>query len=159
VTLQLGSHGPLVSRWTDVMLKRFRSYALGVDGLPLGMTATTGTTSEGSAGVRTPHQPRRRTGRLRTRLGCVGFSPAGDLHRRGPHVQPLVRSHRLRRVHLQSQGVCYWQPVGYDVNALPFNNKSGVDELVSLIGADHLPDGTPFPPGTRGASSDSRKGR
>jgi hypothetical protein len=35
MTLQLGSHGPLVSAWTQVMLKRFRSYALGVDGQPL----------------------------------------------------------------------------------------------------------------------------
>ena len=34
MTLQLGSHGPLVSRWTDVM-RRFQSYALGVDGQPI----------------------------------------------------------------------------------------------------------------------------
>ena len=30
MSLQLGSHGPLVSRWTDVMLKRFKS-----NGLPI----------------------------------------------------------------------------------------------------------------------------
>lgn len=35
MTLQLGSKGPLVSTWTDVMLARFKSYALGVDGKPL----------------------------------------------------------------------------------------------------------------------------
>lgn len=33
--LKLGSHGPMVSAWTKVMLSRYKSYALGVDGTPL----------------------------------------------------------------------------------------------------------------------------
>lgn len=49
---------------------------------------------------------------------------------------------------LEQQGLVKWQPVGYDCAALPFNNKSGVDELVRLVGATRLPDGTPFPAGT-----------
>jgi hypothetical protein len=35
---------------------------------------------------------------------------------------------------LEQQGVCKWQPVGYDCTALPFNNKDGVAELVRLVG-------------------------
>jgi hypothetical protein len=46
---------------------------------------------------------------------------------------------------LESQGVCKWQPVGYNNTALPFDNKSGVDELGRLL-ADRnlLPPGTPW---------------
>lgn len=49
---------------------------------------------------------------------------------------------------LQAQGVCYWQPVGYDCLDLPFNNRSGVDALFALLSGHTLPDGTAFPPGT-----------
>jgi hypothetical protein len=44
---------------------------------------------------------------------------------------------------LESQGVCRWQPVGYDCAKLPFNNKSGVDELRRLLNDRALlPEGT-----------------
>lgn len=49
---------------------------------------------------------------------------------------------------LQIQGVCYWQPVGYDCLSLPFKNDDGVNSLRQLLGGQVLPDGTPFPTGT-----------
>lgn len=46
---------------------------------------------------------------------------------------------------LEQQGICKWQPVGYDSTSLPFNNRSGIDELRRLL-ADRtlLPPGTPW---------------
>jgi hypothetical protein len=53
---------------------------------------------------------------------------------------------------LEAQGVCWWQPVGYDTVKLPFNNKSGRDELIRLLNMRTLygPNGEPrpFPEGT-----------
>lgn len=49
---------------------------------------------------------------------------------------------------LEAQGVCWWQPVGYDTVKLPFNNKSGRDELVRLLNNHRTEAGHPFPPGT-----------
>jgi len=54
---------------------------------------------------------------------------------------------------LEREGVCEWQPVGYDNVSIPFNNQSGINELVRLMSAHTLPprpDGrvVPFPPGT-----------
>lgn len=56
-------------------------------------------------------------------------------------VGPCAETARV----LESEGVCKWQPVGYDSVSLPFNNKSGMDELRRLL-ADRtlLPDGTPW---------------
>lgn len=44
---------------------------------------------------------------------------------------------------LEDAGVCRWQPVGYDNVSLPFNNSSGVNELIRLFS-----DTKRFPPGT-----------
>jgi hypothetical protein len=49
---------------------------------------------------------------------------------------------------LEQQGVCFWQPCGYDNVSLPFKNQTGVDELSRLINSTVLPNGRPFPPGT-----------
>jgi hypothetical protein len=149
VTLQLGSHGPLVSRWTDVMLKRFRSYALGVNGLPL--------VNDGYFGF--DERQVQREYERRTNQPQDGIVSAHDLGQLGLALPVIftVEGHMSNlwfgptasvASTLQSQGVCYWQPIGYDQNALPFNNKSGVTELVRLVGATTLDDGTPFPPGT-----------
>lgn len=149
MTLQLGSHGPLVSRWTDVMLRRFRSYALGVDGLPL--------RNDGYFGY--DEQKVQREYEKRTNQSQDGIVSDHDLGALGL-AQPIiftVEGHASNMWFgptasvastLQSQGVAYWQPVGYDVNALPFNNKSGVDELVRMLSATAMDNGTPFPPGT-----------
>lgn len=49
---------------------------------------------------------------------------------------------------LEGQGVCRWQPVGYDTTSLPFNNVSGINELVRLVRLTTLDNGVPFPAGT-----------
>lgn len=49
---------------------------------------------------------------------------------------------------LEQQGVCHWQPVGYDTTSLPFNNTSGRNELRRLLGQTTLDNGRPFPAGT-----------
>ena len=48
---------------------------------------------------------------------------------------------------LEQQGVCWWQPVGYDTTSLPFNNNSGRNELRRLMSATTLygPNGEPRP--------------
>jgi hypothetical protein len=149
VTLQLGSHGPLVSRWTDVMLKRFRSYALGVNGLPI---RNDGYYGNDEAKVQREYE--RRTGQPQdgivsdqdlAKLGLalpVIFTVEGHLS--DMWAGPCADTAR----ELQRQGVCYWQPVWYDCQSIPFNNKSGVDSLAGLVGASVLPSGQPFPAGT-----------
>lgn len=149
MTLQLGSHGPLVSRWTDVMLRRFRSYALGVDGLPLRNDGYYGYDEQ-----KVQREYEKRTGQPQD--GIVSDHDLGALGLAQPVIF-TVEGHASNMWFgpcasigstLQQQGVAYWQPVGYDVNALPFNNQSGVQELNTLLGGTRLPDGTPFPPGT-----------
>lgn len=149
MTLQLGSHGPLVSRWTDVMLRWFRSYALGVDGQPLRNDGYFGydeakvqreyehRTKQVQDGIVSDHD-----------LGALGLAQpvifTVEGHMSNMWFGPCADNARL----LQQQGVAYWQPVRYESNALPFDNPSGVRELALLVGGSALPDGTPFPPGT-----------
>jgi hypothetical protein len=46
---------------------------------------------------------------------------------------------------MESQGLCRWQPVGYDNVSLPFKNQTGIDELRRLLGDRNLlPVGTPW---------------
>lgn len=46
---------------------------------------------------------------------------------------------------LESEGVCRWQPVGYNNTALPFDNASGQNELRRLLSDTVLlPPGTPW---------------
>lgn len=49
---------------------------------------------------------------------------------------------------LEDEGLVHVQPIGYDNTALPFHSQTGVDELVRLLDAQVLDDGTPFPVGT-----------
>jgi hypothetical protein len=49
---------------------------------------------------------------------------------------------------LEAEGLCRHQPIGYNNSALPFDNNSGVKELVRLVGATVLDNGVPFPAGT-----------
>ena len=151
MTLQLGSHGPLVSKWTDVMLRRFKSYALGVNGLPLKNDGYYGYDEE-----KVQKEYERRTGQFpdgivsNHDIGALGLAQpiifTTEGHQSNMWFGPCADNARL----LQVQGVAYWKPVGYLSNDLPFNNGSGVQELTRLIGSEELPDddGTPFPVGT-----------
>jgi hypothetical protein len=53
---------------------------------------------------------------------------------------------------LEEQGVCWWQPVGYNSTKMPFDNASGINEVVRLLGLTTLPGSRgvphPFPDGT-----------
>lgn len=149
MTLQLGSHGPLVSRWTQVMLRRFRSYAIGVNGLPLVDDSYFGFDEQ-----KVQREYERRTnqepdGIVSDRdLGALGLAQpvifTVEGHRSNLWFGPCADNARR----LQQEGRAYWQPVWYDCNALPFNNKNGVQSLTHLLSGDALPDGTPFPAGT-----------
>jgi hypothetical protein len=149
MSLQLGSHGPLVSRWTDVMLRRFRSYALGVDGQPLRNDGYFGFDEQ-----KVQREYERRTNQIPD--GIVSDHDLGALGVAEPIIF-TVEGHASNMWFgpcasvastLQSQGVCYWQPVGYDVNSLPFKNQTGVDELARLLSRTAMDNGQPFPPGT-----------
>lgn len=48
---------------------------------------------------------------------------------------------------LEQQGVAWWQPIGYDSVKLPFNNKSGREELKKQLRRTTLDHGRPFPAG------------
>lgn len=131
------------------MLKRFRSYALGVDGLPLRNDGYYGYDEQ-----KVQREYERRTSQLQDGvvssrdLGVLGLAQpvifTVEGHMSNMWFGPTADNARL----LQSQGVAYWQPVGYESNALPFDNPSGVQALTDLFSSDVLPDGTPFPAGT-----------
>ncbi len=146
MTLQLGSQGPLVSRWTHTMLRRFRSYATGLDGKPLRDDFYFGLDE-----AKVQREYERRTGQMvdgivsdrdLAALGLalpVMFTVEG--HMSSMWVGPCAFTARQ----LEVEGVCRWQPVGYDNVALPFRNDTGIDELCRLL-ADTalLPPGTPW---------------
>jgi len=131
------------------MLRRFESYALGVNGLPIKNDGYFGYDEQ-----KVQKEYERRTNQ--TQDGVVSDRDLGALGLAQPviftvegHLSnmwfgPCADNARL----LQQQGAAYWQPVGYESNKLPFDNPSGVRELAHLVGGTSLPDGTPFPPGT-----------
>jgi hypothetical protein len=81
-------------------------------------------------------------------------------HKPGPQIKPVfftVEGHMSNMFagpcaatasQLESEGLCHWQPIGYDDTALPFDNASGINELNRLVCATTLDNGTPFPAGT-----------
>lgn len=149
MTLQLGSHGPLVSRWTQVMLKRFKSYAVGVNGQPLVDDSYFGFDE-----AKVQKEYERRTnqpqdGVVSDRdLGALGLAQPVIFTVEG-HMSNMWFGPAADTAHqVQREGLAYWQPYGYVNDAIPFANKAATAGLVTLIGSMSLPDGTPFPPGT-----------
>jgi hypothetical protein len=132
------------------MLRRFRSYALGTNGLPIKNDGYYGYDEQ-----KVQREYEKRTGQIQDGvvsdqdLAALGLTQpvifTVEGHLSNMWAGPCADNARL----LQQQGVAYWQPVGYESNALPFDNPSGVRELASLLGGTRLPDGTPFPAGTR----------
>jgi hypothetical protein len=131
------------------MLKRFKAYALGVNGLPL--------VDDGYFGF--DEQKVQREYERRTNQAQDGVVSDGDLAYLGLALPVIftVEGHlsdmwagpaadTAREV--QRQGLCYWQPVWYDCQSIPFNNPNGVQSLAGLVGSTTLPSGQPFPPGT-----------
>lgn len=77
-----------------------------------------------------------------TRLLPIVFTVEGHLS--NPWVGPCAAI----ASQLEQEGLCHHQPVGYDNVRLPFNNASGVTELVRLLNESRLGPGNawPFPP-------------
>lgn len=50
---------------------------------------------------------------------------------------------------LESEGVCWHFPTGYNSSALPFDDLSGVRELARRVGQTTQDNGRPFPAGTK----------
>lgn len=139
MTLQLGSHGPVVTRWTDVMLKRFKGYALGRDGLPLKNDGYYGLDEQ-----KVQKEYERRTGQIQD-----GVVSDHDLEALGVQVMPV--RHTIFTVNgfmgdmwVSYPAVCaqsldpnrvYWQPIGYpNTNVLMADGiKAGVAELINQI--------------------------
>lgn len=151
MTLQLGSSGPLVTAWQTAMVKRFRAYALAADGGPL---RPDGYYGNDDRAVQAEYE-------RRTRQPADGIVSDADLVALGlispPRHTPMlftVEGHlssmwegpcAFTAKQLESEGVCRWQPVGYDNTALPFRNQTGVEELVRLLSdTTLLPAGTPW---------------
>lgn len=49
---------------------------------------------------------------------------------------------------LEREGKCIHRPTGYENGSIPFNNRSGTDELARRVGQQMQDDGVAFPPGT-----------
>lgn len=125
MALALGSSGLMVSAWTAVMLKRFSSYALGRNGLPIKVDGYFGFDE-----VAVQEEYQRRTGQAPT-----GKVTDQDLHRLGL-LPTLITTHGTgqpdpfgigypadygrRLLHLY-----YWQPTGnYPATAVPMNKSA-----------------------------------
>jgi hypothetical protein len=140
------STGGQVSRWQKKMLARFRSYAKAADGGPLRVDGYFG---NDDAAVQREYE-------RRTRQPVDGIVSDADLASLGlaRPVMFTVEGHMssmwagpcaVTAKVLEDEGVCRWQPVGYDNTRLPFNNKSGIDELFRLVSdTTLLPPGTPW---------------
>lgn len=59
---------------------------------------------------------------------------------------------------LEKEGRVRWQPIGYNNGALPFDNQSGVNALYEIFSREVLPDGRPFPRGTKSVLADYSQG-
>lgn len=150
MALRIGSQGALVTAWQQVMRRRFKSYALAADGGPL---RADGYFGRDDADVQSEYQ-------RRTRQVQNGIVSDADLVAFGlitpPRTLPVlftVEGHlssmwegpcAAAAKPLEAEGVCRWQPVGYDNVALPFRSQTGIDELVRLLSDTSL-----LPPGTQ----------
>ncbi|QFP95496.1 lysin B [Mycobacterium phage GaugeLDP] len=136
MSLKKGSSGLMVSAWTAVMLTRFKSYALGLDGQRLRNDGYFGLDEEK---VQKEYQ-------LRTGQFPSGQVSDDDLHRLGL-LPTLLTTHGTGQA--DPFGIGYpadmarrvldlyrWQPVGnYPAKAVPMNGSvdQGVREQVRLI--------------------------
>lgn len=154
MAIKVGSQGALVGQWQRMMVRRFAAYAKAADGSPLRADEYFGNDD-----LAVHQEWQRRMGRRITRevsdeeLAILGLAAAArpkpiiftvEGHLSNMFAGPCASNAET----LQRQGVCYWQPIGYDCGALPFNNASGIRELARLVGAHRMDNGTPFPPGT-----------
>jgi len=131
------------------MLRRFRSYALGVDGQPLRNDGYYGYDEQ-----KVQREYERRTNQPQdgvvsdNDLGALGLAQPVIFSVEG-HMSNMWFGPAADTAHqVQREGLAYWQPYGYVNDAIPFANKQATAGLVQLVGSTTLPDGTPFPAGT-----------
>jgi hypothetical protein len=144
----LGSHGPEIAYWQAWFYRAFRAYSPTNDG------------NFGDDDVAAVKEMQRRLG-----LPSTGEFDASTASQAGyvppvPGLRPLmftVEGHVSNMfagpvadtaTQLESQGICYHQPIGYNCGSIPFDNASGVDELARLIGSHLMDNLVPFPNGT-----------
>lgn len=127
--IKLGSNGLMVSAWTQVMLRRFRSYALGVDGQPL--------RNDGYFGY--DEQKVQREYQARTGQAQTGEVSDRDLHQLGL-LPTLISVHGTGQADPFGIGypadiarrmldLYWWQPCGnYPAQAVPMNGSADAGE-------------------------------
>lgn len=149
--IRLGDRGPLVRRWREVMASRYAGYARTLGPL------LTDTDVYGARAAAWQCEYERRTGQP-----VDGQVSDGDLHALGISIPALpviftVEGHMSDMYAgpcafvastLEREGRAIWRPTGYNNTALPFDNKSGVTELVNRIDSKVFDDGVRFPEGT-----------
>lgn len=149
----LGTQGPLVARWQQTMLDRFSSYALAYDGTPLKVDSYFG---QDDLAVHNEWQ--RRVHRPVTdtisdeELAILGLARpvfyTVEGHLSNMFAGPIADTANQ----LQAEGLCFHQPTGYNNGSIPFDNRSGVEELARLVGSTVLKDAegkdVPVPAGT-----------
>lgn len=157
MSIKLGDRGPTVRQWRGVMSKRFAGYARIHGDLPLD------TDLFGARAQAWQKEYQVRTGQAAHYGAANGIVSDHDLeglgiklpgpsrakpvlftvegHMSDMFVGPCAETARI----LEQQGVCRWQPVGYNNTAMPFDNQSGVQELARLLNDKSLlPPGTPW---------------
>ena len=127
--LNLGSSGLMAGAWTATMRTRFKSYALGRDGLPIKVDSYFGYDEQA---VQTEYQ--RRTGQTPA-PGDVGKVSDQDLHRLGL-LPTLITTHGTAQPDPFGIGypadmarrmldLYWWQPTGnYPATAVPMNHSA-----------------------------------
>lgn len=175
MSLQLGSNGPLVTRWQQLMVERFHSYAVAANGGPL---KADGYYGNDDAAVQREYESRTH----QPEDGIVSDHDLAALGLADP-VLPIafsIEGHQSNMffgpaadtcTQLEGEGVCHHKPIGYNNGAIPFDNASGINELAHQVASRQIegppvdvnnPDGPkvmwPFPAGTPWAYVDYSQG-
>lgn len=144
----VGSHGPEIEYWQAWFKRAYRAYAPRADG------------HYGDEELAAVKEMQRRlslpqTGEFDTATAArAGYVPPA------PGLRPImftVEGHCSNMfsgpvadtaTQLETEGLCHHQPIGYSNGPIPFDNASGVNELVRLLGAEVMDNLVPFPKGT-----------
>lgn len=143
-----GSHGPEIEYWQAWFKRDYRAYAPEKDGY------------YGNDEVTAVKEMQRRLGLPQTgefdatsaiRVGYVPPAPGlrqlmftVEGHCSNMFAGPVADTARQ----LEAEGLCHHQPIGYNNGPIPFDNASGVRELVRLLSSEVMDNLVPFPLGT-----------
>jgi hypothetical protein len=143
-----GSHGPEIEYWQAWFKREYRAYAPPNDGY------------YGNQEVAAVKEMQRRLDLPETgEFDAITASRAGYAPP-APGLRPImftVEGHTANMFagpvadtgrQLEAEGLCHHQPIGYNNGPIPFDNASGVNELVRLVGSEVMDNLVPFPKGT-----------